>query len=145
MGLGSVFLLHDAVVSITLLVLGVFSFASYPRFFDWLIRRKVSATYRIPKNRATLASRILRATDEGIHEESGMGGIKVKWDVVDNVAVTSSHAFITIHGNPSIVIPIDRVEKGNCQEFLETCRDYIKGKAAQHRLQQIGKIPYEDL
>jgi len=128
MGLGSALLLHDAVVSITLLVLGVFSFAFYPRFFNWLIQRKVSTTYREPKNRATLASRVLRATDEGIQEGSGMGEIKVKWDGVDNVAVTSSHAFITIHGIPSIVIPIDRVEKGNCQEFLETCRGYIKGK-----------------
>ncbi len=130
LGLGTGLLLHDLAVAIAFLALAVISFTLYPRLFDWLIRRKVSAAYRDPKNKATLAARILRASRDGLEEKSDMGEIKVNWEVVNDLATTPSHAFFTIHNSPSLVVPVERISQGDFQEFVKACREYIQGAAA---------------
>ena len=130
MALGIWLLLHNAIVPIIFLILGIVSFIFYPNYFDWLVRRKVSITYQNPKARTTLASRMLRATVDGLEEKASMVETRVKWEIVDNLATTPLHIFISIQGVPSMVIPVDRVGHDVCQEFVRTCCRYIKEVAS---------------
>jgi len=130
MAFGSWLLLHDIILLISFLALAIISFVLYPTYFDWLIRRKVTNTYRDPKNSATLAPRILSANSEGLVEKSGMGEIKVKWEVIDDLELTPTHAFISIQNVPSIVVPKDRISSGDFQSFVNACHEKIKRGAA---------------
>ena len=85
LAVGSLILFDNIVLAIVFIVLAISSFLLYPAYYNSLLRRKVTATYRDEKTRATLASRFLRATDEGLEEKSDLGEIKLKWELVDAI------------------------------------------------------------
>ncbi|MAT41391.1 MAG: hypothetical protein CL609_03545 [Anaerolineaceae bacterium] len=105
------------------LVLAVSSFLFYPSLFNFLIKRKIQITYRDPVKKASLATRILRANNEGIEEISSMGGTKLKWDVITDLAVTPTHAFIYVQNIPTIIVPKARIGNDDFKRFMEVCRE----------------------
>jgi hypothetical protein len=130
MAVGLGVLTGNAVLSITLLVLAVVSFALYPTFFDWMIRRRVSATCKDPKNAPMLTPRTLSATGDGLEEKSDMGEARLKWAVIGDLTVTPTHAFMSVQNIPSIVIPRDGISQGDFLGFVNACREYIRQGAA---------------
>ncbi len=124
--LGSLILGKDVVLSVVFLVLAVAFFLLYPLYFNRLIRRKVSQTYRDEKMRASLSSRTLKATDEGLEEKSELGEMKVKWLLVDGIYPTSTHVFISVQKNLSIIIPRDRLSSGDIESFLQSCQNHLQ-------------------
>lgn len=124
--LGTWLLGSQAIIPITFLSMAFLSFILYPIYFNWSVRRKVSATYRDPNNSAMFAPHLLRATSEGLEEKSGVGEMKVKWEVVDGITITTTHVFISIQNTPSVVIPKDHISRGDFQSFLKICQENTK-------------------
>ena len=119
---GSLLIAKNVVLPLIFLVLGIFSFLTYPTYFDWRVRRKVAAIYRDETKGPTLGTRILRTTDEGIEEKSSLGEIKIKWEVIDNIAVTPAYTIISIQSSPLIIIPQNGITSGDYESFVEECR-----------------------
>jgi|DewCreStandDraft_2_1066082.scaffolds.fasta_scaffold13651_2 hypothetical protein len=65
-------------------------------------RRQDISAYRGQQKRANLASRILRVDGEELEEISAVGETKLKWEVVTDI--TSTHAFISVLNEPTIII-----------------------------------------
>jgi hypothetical protein len=129
-GLGAWLFSRELVLPLAFLLLAILCFVLYPMFFDWALRRRVTAAYHDPAKKASLASRVLRVSPEGLEEISDLGEIKVKWEAVNDLVVTPSHMFISVQGTSSIVIPIQYVDKGNYQEFVNVCREHVERNAA---------------
>ncbi len=129
MALGSWLLMHQATLLIVFLMLAIASFLLYLPFSSWLARRRVTSIYRDPQKRATLASRILRADSEGLEEISGAGEAKLKWEVVTDIAVTSTHAFVSVLNDPTIIIPKESLGLHDFQSFVDFCCEHIKRNA----------------
>ena len=130
MAFGSRLLQQNIILVIGFLALAIISFLLYPAFYHWLIRRRVTNTYRDPKNSATLAARTLRVNGDGLEEKSLFGEVKVKWEVIDELALTPTHAFISIQSVPSIIVPKDRISMDHFQSFVNVCRENIEKGAA---------------
>ena len=125
MSLGGWLLLHNAVLAILFLVFAILSWALYPIYFNRLIQRKVTDIYRDPQYRMKLNFRTLQATDEGLVEISNAGEAKVKWEFIDGIAETTTHAFIAIHKIPTVVVPINKITKGDYKGFMGFCNQQI--------------------
>lgn len=119
----------DFILPFTFVILAVISFLFYPIYNDWRLRKGVSEMYRGEKIRATLGARTLRATSEGLEEESSLGEAKVKWSGIDEIDVTPQHIFISVAEVPSIVISRDQVSAGDVENFIQTCRNHLEGAA----------------
>jgi hypothetical protein len=130
LGLGAWLFSGEVVLLLAFLLLAILGFVFYPMFFDWALRRRVTITYDDPAKKASLASRVLRASPDGLEEISDLGEIKVKWEAVNGLVITPSHAFISVQGTSSIVIPIQYVDKGNYQEFVNVCREHVERNTA---------------
>lgn len=72
------------------------------------------------------APRLLRATSEGLEEKSGVGEMKVKWEAIDGITITTTHAFISIQNTPSVAVPKDHISRGDFQSFLKVCQQNTK-------------------
>jgi len=129
LSIGSVMLTNNRVLPFIFLILAISTFLLYPAFFYWLMRRKVSAKYRDEQNRATLATRTLRATSEGLEEISSLGEIKIKWEAIEDLAVTPTYTIISIQQIPSMIIPKHGVSTGDYESFVNTCRQFLEGGA----------------
>lgn len=129
-GLGAWLFSGEVALLLAFLSLAVLCVIFYPVFFNWALRRRVTTVYQDPAKQASLASRILRASPEGLEEISDLGEIKVKWDAVNELVITPSHTFISVQGTSAIVIPIQYVDKENYHEFVNICREHIERDAA---------------
>jgi len=129
LGLGTWGLLGDSFLPIAFLALAIISFIFYPVFFNWLIRRKVFATYRDPNKRVTLATRVLRVNDVGLEERSSLGESNIKWEVITAITETAAYAFISVLNNPMIIVPKERISNDDFQSFVNTCREHMNKKA----------------
>lgn len=129
MAVGLHLLMHNAVATVSLLILAILAFLFYPVYFDWLIRRRVSRTYRDPQRRAGLASRTLRATGEGLEEASGVGAVSLKWPAISELVETPTHAIIFVQGLAALVVPKARVRVGDYAAFVSACRAYMRAGA----------------
>jgi len=130
LGLGAWLFSGEVMLLLAFLLLAILFFVFYPSFFDWALHRRLTTAYQDPTKQASLASRVLRASSEGLEEISDLGEIKVKWEAVNELVMTPSHVFISVQGTSSIVIPIQYVDKENYQEFVNVCREHIKRNAA---------------
>ncbi len=125
-GLGLWLLTQNPTIAGLFVAIGIILFAFYPVYWDWAVRRRVSASYRDPKNRQTFAARTLRAAESGLEERSGMGEMTVKWEAIDDFSEDGEHAFMSLNGVPSVVIPKQRIIKGDFRAFAEACRERIQ-------------------
>lgn len=130
--LGTWLLRADIILPIIFLALAIISFLLFPTYYGWRLRRSVSQAYQDEKKRATLGIRTLRATSDGLEEESPYGEIRLKWDVVDEIAVTPAHTFISIGQVPSLIIPKDQVSPEAYEEFIRACHSCKENAAAKH-------------
>jgi hypothetical protein len=130
--LGTWPLTPDFILPSAFLALAVISFLLYPTYNDWRLRRRVSEMYRGERIRATLGARTLRATSEGLEEESHLGETKIKWSAIDEIDVTPQRIFISVAQVPSIVISRGQVSAGDLEEFVQTCRNHLESVAVRH-------------
>lgn len=105
-------------VSLTLALLSALFF---PRYRDWMLRRRVHKMYESEKMQAWLGPCTLRITDEGLVEESPLGEAMIKWQAIDDVTRTSTHTFITVAQFPSVVVPNDQAVAGDLERFFDEC------------------------
>ena len=127
---GSILIAKDSTLLFTFMILAIILFFFYPTFFNWNLKKKVAATYRDEKMRASLATRSLFVFDDGLLEKSGLGEIKIKWASITKLDVTPAYSCISIQGIPSMMIPKDRVSLGDYESFMAECRKYVKEPAA---------------
>ncbi len=123
LALGTWLVTNQVILLVVFLVLAVSSFLFYPQLFNILIKRKIQITYRDPAKKASLATRILRANNEGIEEISSIGETKLRWDAITDLAVTTTHAFIYVQNIPTIIVPKARVGNDEFMGFIEVCRE----------------------
>lgn len=124
MSAGGWLLSNNLILPITFLAMAVIAFIGYPTYFDWLMRRKVTAAFRDPNRRATLGPRTIRVTSEGIEQQSSEGQIKVNWNVVDGIVPMPTFTVVSIHNVPSIIIPENQIIAGDYEGFVEACRQF---------------------
>jgi hypothetical protein len=124
LAIGMWLLTQQIILPAVSLGLAILLFLFYPQFQKWQLRRKVHQAYQQEKYQATLASRTLKATDEGLEEVSPFGEIKVKWDVVDEIQELPAHCLISIQQFPSVVIPKNRIDPKIYEEFVQICRKH---------------------
>jgi hypothetical protein len=129
MAFGTWLLLHQALLLITFLFLAVVFFLFYPLLFDWLIRRRVAVAYRDPSKRVTLNSRTIHVRSDGLQELTEMGEANIKWVVINEIAVTPTHAFLSVQNVPSIIVPKESLSNDDFQAFVNICREYIEKSA----------------
>jgi hypothetical protein len=130
MAFGTWLFLHQVILLVAFLFLAAVFFLFYPLLFDWLIRRRVAVAYRDPSKRATLNTRTIHISSDGLQEQTEMGEIKIKWDVINEIALTSTHAFLSVQNVPSIIIPKESLRNDDFQAFVNICRENIEKSAA---------------
>ena len=130
LALGTWLMTQSAVVAYIFVALGLLFAALYPAFLEWRVRQRIAKSYRDPKNAASFALRTLNATDDGLQEVSSLGDLKLKWAVINDLSETSTHAFFSVQGVPSLVIPRGRISRGDYRGFLKMCREQMEGNAA---------------
>lgn len=129
LAVGAWVLKYPALLVLLWLFLGAALYLLYPRYYAWNMRRRIRAAYRDEKMRASLGSRTLRLTDEGLEEISDLGEVKIKWDAIQAVAVTPTHAFVTVAGAPpAMVIARGRVTVGNYDDWIAACQKHVGTK-----------------
>ncbi len=126
LGLGSWLLVQNPYVAAIFVAIGLLLFAIYPVYWGWMVRRRVSASYRDPRNGATFAARTLCAAESGLEERSSLGDMTVKWEAIDDFSEDSEHAFISVNGSASVVIPRGRITKGDYRAFADASRERIQ-------------------
>jgi len=98
-----------------------------------LARRRLQATIpRLVRARMTASSlgwRHARALPDGLEQESPNGQSKVKWSIVGPLERTATHAFVSIDGVYSVVIPIEGVTVGDLTTFGEDMAKFRKAAA----------------
>ncbi len=129
-GLGTYLAFSSTVLLLSFGSLAVLSFVAYPFYFRWAVERRI---HQIVHERATpssFAKRILRATPGGLEQVMETSESNVKWELVNEIEVTPTHAFISIDGTFSVVIPRLRLGESQFHGFLDTIRQYAKTIAA---------------
>ena len=129
MAFGTWLISHQAILLISFLILAIVFFLFYPLLFDWLNRRRVAAAYRDPSKRVTLNARTIQVSSDGLHELTEMGETNVKWDVINGIAVTPTHAFLSVQNVPSIIVPKVNLRNDDFQAFVNICREHIEKNA----------------
>ena len=125
---------RDRTVLLVALALGGLFFAFYPQYFNWLIKRSVANAYKDEKARRTLENRALQASADGLLQITESGETKVGWDEIDDMGLTSMHAFISISQRSSwIVIPIQRLTSGDFNEMVSQIRTHLEQPEEQER------------
>jgi hypothetical protein len=123
---------RDRTVLLVALTLGVLFFAFYPQYFHWLIKRSVASAYKDETARRALENRTLRASADGLLQITKGGETKVGWDEIDDLGLTSTHAFISISERTSwFVIPIHRLTSGDFDEMVSQIRTHLEQPAEQ--------------
>ena len=112
-------------LSLFFLALAILSFLIYPKIHHLLLRRRVKKTYRDPKTRVTLGTRILSITNDGLEETSGIGESKFTWDVISGIEETLTHAFISVLDSAMIILPKERFSSRAYNDFIAACREHL--------------------
>jgi hypothetical protein len=126
---GSILITNDDILFFTFMLLAIILFFFYPTFFNWNLKKKVSAKYRDEKMRASLAKRLLFVSEDSLVEKSDFGEIKIYWQSITKLDVTPAYTFISIQGVPSMLIPKDHVCMGDYEGFMAECRKYVRESA----------------
>jgi len=130
LGLGTYLAFSSTILLLSFGSLAALSFVVYPFYFRWAGERRIRQIVRERATPSSLAKRILRATPEGLEQIMGTSESKVKWELVNGIEVTPTHAFVSIDGTFSVVIPRLRLGASQFQSFLDTMRQYTKTTAA---------------
>ncbi len=126
LALGTWLITQSVTMPVLFVSLGLLFAAFYPAFLEWRLRQRVAASFRDPRNAATFATRTLDATDDGLQEVSGLGELKLKWAIINELSETPTHAFLSVQGVPSLVIPRGRISRGDYRGFLTLCREKMQ-------------------
>jgi hypothetical protein len=101
-------------------------FIIYPSYFRRAFERRIRQLVHERATAASFAKRTLRATPEGLEQVMQASESKVTWELVDGIEVTPPHAFISIDGTYSVVIPRYRLGEDQFNGFLETVRKHTR-------------------
>jgi hypothetical protein len=114
---------QNLVLPLSLIITGILIFAFYPVYYTWMVKSRVSSMYKDPENRAVFDSRTLNAVPEYFEDKSSMGDFKLKWEGITHVEETEEYAFISVQGDPMLIVPKKRLRSGDYQEFIRICRE----------------------
>ncbi len=129
-GFGTYLAFSNPISSLAFCSLAVLAFVAFPFYYRWAVERRM---HQIVHERATPSSyarRTVRATSEGLEQIMDSSESKVKWELVDGIEVTPTHAFVSIDGTFSVVMPKTRLDPSQFQSFLDAVRRYKKTTAA---------------
>ncbi len=128
--IGFWFLYKQWQVSVAFVFFGLLAFLIYPYYTRMRMRRKITRDYqKNQKLRRTLGTRKLTANADFLQEFSSLGKIKVKWQQVTDIAVTSENTFISVKEIPSIIIPKRQIpEEEIYHRFVATCMSFWRGE-----------------
>jgi hypothetical protein len=110
--------------------LAVLSLVAYPFYHRWAVERRVPKIVHERATPSSYAKRTLRATPEGLEQILESSESKVKWELVNGIEVTPTHAFISIEGTFSVVIPRMRLGESQFHSLLDAMRRYMETTAA---------------
>ena len=123
---------RDRTILLVGLTLGGLFFIFYPQYFNWLIKRSVANTHKDETARRALENRILRASADGLLQITESGETKVGWDEIDDMGLTSTHAFISISERSSwFIIPKHGLSSGDFDEMVSQIRTHLEQPAEQ--------------
>jgi hypothetical protein len=133
LGLAGYVFLHDyAFLVFSLVIAGLF-FILFPYYFNWMVRRGISSTYRREDARRVLETRTLRADPDGLLQITSRGETRSSWDEIDDLGVLPTHAFISVNERSSwYIIPRLSLVSGDFDQFIAEIRRY---------LEQPGQVP----
>ena len=63
--------------------------------------------------------RELTIEEKGIHSVSLIGESTIFWTAITNIAKTQSHCFIYLNEVSASIIPLDRINEGNVDDFID--------------------------
>jgi len=130
LGLGAYLAFSNAILLLSFGSLAVLSFVIYPLYYRWMMEKSIQRVVHRQATPSSFAERTLRATPEGLEQIQVGSESKVSWKLVDDVQVIPTHAFISVDGAFSVVIPRMRLEEAQFDAFLNTACQYIENGSA---------------
>jgi YcxB-like protein len=113
------------IVGATLWLLG------YRRLLPWLAQHNAKQMYKAGKNKALLGWHRLQIAGDGLRAEYESGSSESRFDVIERIAETGSHAYVYVSAISAYVIPKTAITYGNLPEFLENLRRRITASGDQ--------------
>lgn len=93
------------------------------------LQARIASLVRGRMSPSSVGPRHLRALADGLEEETPETRIRVKWSSVGPVEQTPSHAFISVHGVYSLVIPLHGLAAADLESFRAAVASF-RGAAA---------------
>jgi len=127
LGLAGYVFMHDTALMIFSLIIAGLFYTFFPYYFNWMVRRGVSTTYKQEAARQALEKRTLQANPEGLLQNASRGESFSSWDEIDDMGVSTTHAFISVNERSSwYIIPRDRLVVGDFDAFIDEIRKYLE-------------------
>jgi hypothetical protein len=141
LSLGSYFALNNPLLSIVFGVLAVFIFAFYPSYFRWALEKNIRRVVQQRATSGTFSRQVLRITPDSLDQVNANSESKVKWNLVDDIVVTPTHAFISLDGTFSVVIPKARLGEELFAAFLDALHQYRDSALTDTTISASGLTP----
>lgn len=93
------------------------------------LQARIASLVRERMSPSSVGPRHLRALADGLEEETPQTRIRVKWSSVGPVEQTLTHAFISVHGVYSLVIPLHGLAEADLESFRAAVAS-LRGAAA---------------
>jgi len=129
LALGTYLLSSQTILPLAFAALAAISALLFPVYSRWLVQRRIRQIVQERATPASVAKRKLRATSEGLEEFTEQAEGKIKWSLIDGIEATQTHAFISVDGLYSLMIPRERVSAGDYDKFVQTVRSHIESNA----------------
>jgi len=128
LAVGGYFISPNIFVSLGFVIIAIISAIFYPAYYQKRVQRHVTRLVEEQSKSESFARRKLRATVEGLEQESGYADRKANWHLVESVDITPTNTFISIEGIYTIIIPKSSVKHGNYDLFIKTIRQYTNNE-----------------
>ena len=102
--------------------LAIFAFVASPFASRWIANRNIPRVVRSRLGRTSLGSKALSASSDGLLFRSNESQSEMQWTLVDDIAETEKHVFISVDSSYSIVVPKSEVDADILGRFLAEAR-----------------------
>ena len=129
LALGASLRFPDTIFPITFAMLSVLCLLLYEPFATRRLRVRIAHLVQERMNPSSVGPRHLRALPDGLEEETPQARTRVKWSVVGPMEETPTHAFISVNGAYSLVIPLDGLAAVDLENFRAAMASYQRAAA----------------
>jgi hypothetical protein len=130
LGVAGYVFVHDVAFLIFSLIIAGLFYTFFPFYFNWMVRRGLASTYKQEGARQVLEKRTLQANPEGLLQIASRGESFSPWDEIDDLGVSSTHAFISVNERSSwYIIPRLGLVFGDFDAFIDEIRSYLEQPA----------------